>query len=91
MTEEQNMLLLKIHRKFRHASADRLKTLLACSADHADESNTILKNIVKNCDTCSRYSKPKHKPVAGLPMASTYETGSGLASAWAWNMVFAFY
>ena len=32
----------------------------------------MLKNIVKNCGSCIRYSKPKDKPVVGLPMASTY-------------------
>ena len=63
---------MKLHRQFGHATADRLKKLLACSGNHDEESNTILKNIVKNCDTCSRYSKPKHKPIVGLPMASAY-------------------
>ena len=37
-----------------------------------DECIGILKNIVSNCETCIRYSRPKPKPAVGLSMASTY-------------------
>lgn len=58
--------------KFGHASVDRLKKLLTCSGNTDEECTTILRDIVKNCETCIRYSKPKQKPAVGLPMASTY-------------------
>lgn len=57
-TKEKERVLLKLHRQFGHASADRLQKLLACSGNHDDESNTILKNIVKTvihvADTASQ-------------------------------------
>lgn len=71
-TKEKKTVLLKLHKQFGHASVDRLQKLLSCSGNSDDESITILKNITKNCETCIRYSKPKHKPAVGLPMASTY-------------------
>lgn len=49
-----------------------LEKLLACSGNNDEECTTILKDIVKNCETCIRYSKPKQKPAIHLPMASTY-------------------
>ena len=71
-TKGKKTVLLKLHRQFGHASVERLQKLLACTGNNDEESNTILKDIVKNCETCIRYSKPKRKPVVGLPMASTY-------------------
>ena len=69
---EKKTVLVKLHRQFGHASVERLHKLLACAGNNDEESNTILKDIVKNCETCIRNSKPKRKPVVGLPMASTY-------------------
>ena len=63
---------MKLHRQFGHASVERLHKLLACAGNNDEESNTILKDIVKNCETCIRHSKPKRQPVGGLPMASTF-------------------
>lgn len=43
--------MLKLHKQFGHASVDRLDKLLACSGNNDEESTTILKDIVKNCET----------------------------------------
>lgn len=71
-TKEKKTVLLKLHKQFGHASVDRLQKLLSCSGNTDDESITILKEIVKNCEICIRYSRAKPKPAVGLPMASTY-------------------
>ena len=70
--QEKQKILLKLHKQFGHASVDRLQKLLTCSGNNDEECTTILKDIVKNCETCIRYGKPKPKPAVGLPMASTY-------------------
>lgn len=65
--QEKQKILLKLHKQFGHASVDRLQKLLTCSGSTDEECTTILKDIVKNCETCIRYSKPKQKPAVGLP------------------------
>lgn len=64
--------LLKLHKQLGHASIDRLQKLLTCSGNTDEECTTIMKDIVQNCETCIRYSKPKQRPAVGLHMASTY-------------------
>lgn len=68
--KEKQKVLLKLHKQFGHASVDRLQKLLTCSGNTDEECITILKDVVKNCETCIRYSEPK--PAVGLPMASAY-------------------
>jgi len=73
MTKQEKLkILLKLYKQFGHASVDRLKKLLTCSGNTDEECTTILKDIVKNCETCIRYSKLRQKPAVGLPMASAY-------------------
>ncbi len=37
-----------------------------------DRCFTVFKDMMKNSETCIRYSKPKQKPDVSLPMASNY-------------------
>ena len=71
-TQEKQKTLLKLHKQFGHASVEKLKRLMDSAGNRDDECIGILKNIVSNCETCIRYSRPKPKPAVGLPMASTY-------------------
>lgn len=71
-TQDKLKVLLNLHKRFGHVSVDRLQKLPTCSGNNDAECNTILKDIVKSCETCIRYSKPKPKPALGLPMASSY-------------------
>lgn len=59
-------------KQFGHATVDRLQKLLSSSGNNDDESISILQQIVNNCETCQKYSKPKPKPAVGLPLASKY-------------------
>lgn len=67
--KEKQKKLWKLHKQFWHASADRLKNIITYSGKNK-ECTTILKDIVKNCETCIRYSRLKPKSAVGLPMAS---------------------
>ncbi|XP_029629926.1 uncharacterized protein LOC115207015 [Salmo trutta] len=75
-SKEKHKVLLKLHKQFGHATVDRLQKLLSSSGNNDDESISILQQIVNNCETCQKYSKPKPKPAVGLPLASKYETGN---------------
>lgn len=69
---EKHKILMKLHRQFGHASADRLQRLLTSSGNKDAECSVILEKIVSECGTCQRYSKTKPKPAVGLPLASQY-------------------
>ncbi|KAL2099481.1 hypothetical protein ACEWY4_003875 [Coilia grayii] len=69
---EKQKLLVKLHRQFGHASADRLLRLLSSSGTNDAECATILHRIMSECETCQRYSKIKPRPAVGLPLASQH-------------------
>lgn len=62
-------ILLKLHKQFGHASADRLQWLLKTSGNNDTDCHNILQKIVSECEICQRYSKIAPKPAVGLPLA----------------------
>lgn len=71
-TAEKHKILVKLHKQFGHASADRLQRLLISAGTKDPECNNMLTKLVSECQTCQRYSKTKPKPAVGLPLASQY-------------------
>ena len=69
---EKRKVLLKLHKQFGHASADRLQRLIQSSGNKDKSCLSILQQIVHDCDICQRYSRTKPKPAVGLPLASEY-------------------
>lgn len=69
---EKRKVLLKLHKQFGHASADRLQRLIQSSGNKDKDCLTILQQIVQDCEICQRYNKTKPKPAVGLPLASEY-------------------
>lgn len=65
-------ILLKLHKQFGHASADRLQRLLKSSGNNDTDCQNILQKIVSECEVCQRYRKTSPKPAVGLPLASQY-------------------
>lgn len=70
--DEKCKVLLKLHKQFGHASAERLQRLLHSAGNKDKDCVTILQEIVNKCDICQRHSKTKPKPAVGLPLASEY-------------------
>lgn len=62
-------ILLKLHKQFGHASADRLQRLLKSSGNNDTDCQNILQKTVSECQ---RYSKTAPKPAVVLPLASQY-------------------
>ena len=71
-TATKQKMLLKLHKQFGHASADKLQKLIKSSGNNDAECVNILQKIVSECEICQRYSKPSPKPAVGLPLASQY-------------------
>lgn len=71
-TDEKHRVLLKLHKQFGHASADRLQRLIHSSGNKDKECCTILQQIVNDCEICKKYKRTKPKPAVGLPLASEY-------------------
>ncbi len=70
--DEKRKVLLKLHKQFGHASADRLQRLIQSSGNKDKDCFTILQQIVFDCEICQKYKRTKPKPAVGLPMASEY-------------------
>lgn len=71
-TKEKHKILLKLHKQFGHASADRLQRLIQSSGNNDKDCPVILQEIIRDCEICQRYSRTKPKPAVGLPLASEY-------------------
>lgn len=70
--DEKCRILLKLHKQFGHASADRLQRLIHSSGNKDKECFTILQQLLNDCEICKKYKKTKTKPPVGLPLASEY-------------------
>ncbi len=70
--DEKRKVLLKLHKQFGHASADRLQRLIQSSGNKDKDCFTILQQIVYDCEICQKFKRTKPKPAVGLPMASEY-------------------
>ena len=69
---DEHKILVKLHRLFANASADRLQRLLTSSGNKDAECSIILQRNVSEYETCQIYSKTKPKPAVGLSLASQY-------------------
>ncbi len=71
--DEKRKVLLKLHKQFGHASADRLQRQIQSSGNKDKDCFTILQQILYDCEICQKYKRTKPKPAVGLPMASEYK------------------
>lgn len=69
---EQKKVLVKLHKQFGHATADRLSQLLKNAGTCKSETLTLLQNVVDECEICFKYKKTTPRPVVGFPLASYY-------------------
>ncbi|XP_064629342.1 uncharacterized protein LOC135488628 [Lineus longissimus] len=70
--QRQKAKLIKIHKQFGHASADRLQKLLISAGMKNPEIFQMLTDVVKECETCQMYRKVPPKPAVGLPLATDF-------------------
>ncbi|XP_024125019.2 uncharacterized protein LOC112144625 [Oryzias melastigma] len=70
--KEKQKILLKLHKQFGHASADRLQRLIQSSGNNDKDCLSILQQIIHECEICQKHQRSKPKPAVGLPMASEY-------------------
>lgn len=70
--DKKKQTLVKLHRQFGHATADRLSQLLESAGNKDSEVREILQGIVDSCDVCLKYKKAVPRPVVGFPLASNY-------------------
>jgi transposase InsO family protein len=69
---DKRKMLVKLHKQFGHATADRLERLLKSTGEKYVDTLGMLQDIVDSCEVCSKYKRPSPRPVVGLPLASTY-------------------
>ena len=65
----------KLHLQFAHATSDKLSKLLKSAGLPWCNDKALMdeiKNVERDCETCSRYKKAPPRPVVGLPMAKAF-------------------
>ena len=70
--ENPTRTLIKLHKQFGHASADKLKQLLKSAGIDEPRIHNELKDIIENCDTCKRHGRPSARPIVGLSWANDH-------------------
>ena len=63
---------LKLHRRFAHASSDRIISLLRNAGQIDLELEAELRNICKQCDFCLKHSRSAPRPIVSLPLATQF-------------------
>lgn len=69
---EMKKKALKLHRQFAHAPSYKLQTLLKNAGYSKKSFMKVLDKVCETCEVCSRYVKPKPRPVVGLPRAKDF-------------------
>ena len=65
----------KLHLQFAHATSEKLLKLLKSAGLPWCNDKALMdeiKNVERDCETCSRYKKAPPRPVVGLPMAKAF-------------------
>ena len=68
-------ILRKLHLQFAHASFEKLFQLIKDSSRGKSVDNrvkTFLERISQECETCTRFTKTKPKPIVGFPLAKSF-------------------
>ena len=71
-SKENRDTIVKLHKQFGHASAERLKKLLQSAGVQTEKWIDLLKRVVQECDVCVRYKQTPPKPAVSLPMANDF-------------------
>jgi transposase InsO family protein len=69
---EKRRILVKLHRQFGHATADRVGRLLKSAGEQSQDTFDLLQDVVDNCDVCAKYRSATPRPVVGFSLASDY-------------------
>ncbi len=69
---DRRKILIKLHKQFGHATAERLRRLLQNAGTTDLGIFRELETIVEECETCNKYRKQPPKPAVGLPKATDF-------------------
>ncbi|XP_064622512.1 uncharacterized protein LOC135484764 [Lineus longissimus] len=67
---QKRKVMIKSHRQFGHASAERLKKLLINAGIKEKILLNILEEVVNECEICSKFKRSPPRPAVRLPLAT---------------------
>lgn len=70
--KEKRDIVKKLHVRFCHTPADKLKRLLESTGEYDDEVLKLVDQVSENCRTCKIYKKAPPRPVVGMPLSSDF-------------------
>ena len=70
--KEKKDLVKKLHLRFCHTPAEKLKRLLESTEEYDDEVLKLVDQVSENCRTCKIYKKAPPRPVVGMPLSSDF-------------------
>ena len=69
---ERKTQILKIHKQFGHASAYNMKKIIKDAGFMDSEIDALVDEVIKECSSCSAYSKPPPKPIVGFTRSDEF-------------------
>ena len=64
--------ICKLHKQFGHPTKDKLKHLMKDAKIWNDDMETVLSNIIEQCQICKLYKKTPDRPVVAYPMGNFF-------------------
>ena len=70
--ESKRKACRKLHIQFGHARSSRLLNLLKDANVEDKETSDLIKEVEEKCETCTKFKKPKLRPVVGFGLAKDF-------------------
>ena len=67
--------ICKLHKQFAaHCSAGKLKSLIKNSNSKVSLDETVIDDVINNCDVCAQFGRAPPGPVVSLPLSSSWNS-----------------
>jgi len=69
---DNKKIALKLHKQFGHPSTEKLVKLVRDAGMEDSSLEKCIADVVRDCEVCCRYKKPRPSPVVSIPLATKF-------------------
>lgn len=71
-SKQQKQMIIKLHRQFGHASAEKINKLLNDAGIKEPDILKLVEQVCDDCNLCAKFRKTPSRPAVSLPMATEF-------------------